>query len=128
MDNYRPVSLLPVISKVFEKIVFRQVYEYFTKNKLLYKSQYGFRNNHSTELASLELIDRFSYYMDNGQIPISIFLDLSKAFDTLNHSILLQKLKHYGIENTPLKWFQSYLTDRVQYVKHDGIKSTVMRY
>ena len=116
LDNYRPISLLPVISKVFEKIVFDQLYQYFTDNDLIFTSQYGFRKLHSTELASIELIDRIAQYMDSGKLPLSIFLDLSKAFDTLDHSILLDKLKFCGISNTPLKWFQSYLRSRQQFV------------
>ena len=105
LDNYRPISLLSVISKVFGKIVFDQ---YFSDNDLIVTSQYGFRKLHSTELASIELIDRIAQYMDSGKLPLSIFVDLSKAFNTLDHSILLDKLKLYGISNNLLKWFQSY--------------------
>ena len=112
LDNYRPISLLPVISKVFEKIVYNQLFKYFTDNNLFYTSQYGFRSLRSTELASLELIDRVFQHLDTGQLPLSVFLDLSKAFDTLNHLILLNKLKFYGLSNTPLKWFESYLYGR----------------
>ena len=120
LDNYRPISLLPCMSKVFEKIAFKQLYDYFTSNNLLYSSQYGFRSLYSTELASAEMIDRIHKHLDSGKIPISIFLDLSKAFDTLDHNILLQKLKHYGIAGNSLLWFKSYLTERVQYVEFDG--------
>ena len=98
LDNYRPISLLPALSKVFERVVFKQLYAYFTSKKLLYKSQYGFREDHSTELATLEFIDKISQDLDNGKIPIALFLDLSKAFDTLNHEILLTKLDYYGIK------------------------------
>ena len=126
LDNYRPISLLSTLSKIFEKVVFQQVYSYFTNNKLFYENQYGFRKHHSTELAAIELIDRISGYMDTGKIPISIFLDLSKAFDTLDSSILLDKLKYYGFGNTPLKWFHSYLKDRSQYVVFNGIYSDVI--
>ena len=90
-DNYRPISLLSSISKTFEKVVFNQVYEYFTNNDLLYNSQYGFRKLHSTEYASLEMADRISQYLDVGKLPITVYLDLSKAFDTINHEILLKK-------------------------------------
>ena len=102
------------------KFVFNQLYQYFTDNDLIFTSQYGFRKLHSTEFASIELVDRISQYMDSGKLPLSIFLDLSKAFDTLDHSILLSKLRFYGVSNTPLKWFQSYLQNRQQFVEFDG--------
>ena len=99
LDNYRPISLLPSISKVFERIVYNQLYSYLTTNGILFKSQYGFRKLHSTETAAIELTDTLLQNLDNGDIPITIFLDLSKAFDTLDHAILLKKpgsLRHQG--------------------------------
>ena len=111
-NNYRPISLLPVISKVIEKIICNQLSSYFENNKLFYDSQYGFRPNHSTEQATLELTDRIISAMDNNDVPIGIFLDLSKAFDTIDHNILLHKLEHYGIEGIPLQLFKNYLTNR----------------
>ena len=125
MDNYRPVSLLTSISKVFEKVAHIQLSEYFVKNKLFFSSQYGFREDHSTELATLELVDHLNSEMDKKKYPFAIFMDLSKAFDTLDHSILLNKLNHYGIRNTELSWFQSYLTDRKQYVELNQVKSSL---
>ena len=123
MDNYRPVSILPAISKVFEKVAHIQLYNYFKKNKLFYKGQYGFRDEHSTELAALELVDRLHSDMDNKEIPIAIYMDLSKAFDTLDHTILLHKLKHYGVHGSALSWFHSYLNNRYQYVEIQQHKS-----
>ena len=125
MDNYRPVSLLTSISKVFEKIVHIQVTNYFLENDLFFKSQYGFRAEHSTELAGLELVDRIHSELDKKKYPFAVFMDLSKAFDTLNHSILLKKLEYYGIKGSELSWFQSYLTDRQQYVEMDQKKSSL---
>ena len=119
MDNYRPISLLPAISKVFEKVVYNQLYTYFTSNNLLYKGQYGFREDHSTEMANIELVDRIITALDDKKLPISIFMDLSKAFDTLNHEILLCKLQYYGISGVALDWFNNYLTNRTQYVALD---------
>ena len=102
ISNYRPISLLPSISKILEK-VFKQFSTYLNEHKLLYDSQYGFRDGPSTELALIELIDRITQDLDKGKIPISIFLDLSKAFDTLEHVNLLHKLNYYGIKSVELK-------------------------
>ena len=93
MDNYRPISLLTSRSKVFEKVVFTQLYYYFQKNSLFYPNQYGFLKLYSTEFAALELPDRILKDIDEKNISLAIFMDLSKAFDTLNHQILLQKIK-----------------------------------
>ena len=84
-------------------------------SKLLKNSQYGFRENHSTEYAAMEFVDNTSKIMDDGMIPFSVFIDLSKAFDTLDHNILMKKLHYYGIQDTCLNWFRSYLTNRTQY-------------
>ena len=100
-----------------------QLKQYLEEHNLLYKSQYGFRENHSTEYAALELIDHISNNLDNGKVPFSIFLDLSKAFDTLDHTILTQKLKHYGIKGCALKLLQNYLSNRKQYVELNNVKS-----
>ena len=116
-DNYRPISLLPVISKIFEKVAFKQVYDYFNVNDLLYKSQYGFRKKHSTELAGLEFYDKIINNLENDKLPLAVFLDLSKAFDTIDHEILLKKLRYYGISGNSLLWFKSYLSNRKQYVQ-----------
>ena len=122
-SNYRPISTLPTISKVFERVIFEQLYNYLNSLNLFYHGQYGFRENHSTELAALELIDRVIHYLDKGETPISVFLDLSKAFDTLDHSILLSKLEYYGIRDNALELFKSYLSNRKQYVVLDTIQS-----
>ena len=123
MDNYRPVSLLTSISKIFEKVAHNQLTTYFKANKLFYKGQYGFRDEHSTELASLELIDRVMNAFENKHTPVAIYMDLSKAFDTLDHKILLQKLDYYGIKGIELNWFKSYLAERKQYVEINNTKS-----
>ena len=123
--NHRPISLLSSISKVLERVAFIQLYDYFTSNGLLYESQYGFRKLHSTEVAALEFTGRISHEMDAKKIPFSIFLDLSKAFDTLDHNVLLSKLEYYGIRDTELNWFKSYLTKHTQYVDCNGIASSI---
>ena len=123
LENYRPISLLPSISKVIEKVIYCQLFDYFTDHNLFYPNQYGFRKNHNTEQATLEVVDRITHLMEKGETPISIFLDLSKAFDTLNHEVLLYKLKFYGVNNDSLKLFKNYLTNRKQYVEYDHIQS-----
>ena len=120
MEKYRPISLLSTLSKVFQRVVFEQLYENLKSKKLLYQSQYSFRKDHSSELASVELIDHICKKIDEGDTPFSIFMDLSKAFDMLDHDILINKLKHYGINGTPLSWFKSYLTNKIQYVEIEG--------
>jgi len=122
-NNYRPISLLPAISKIFEKIILKQLRNYFISHSLLFKSQYGFCKQHSTELATLELLDRVITAMDANEIPFNIFIDLSKAFDCLDHKILLQKLHYYGIRNNSLLLLQNYLSQRTQFVAQDNVKS-----
>jgi hypothetical protein len=119
-SNYRPISLLPTFSKVFEKIAHKQLLEYFDAFKLFCVNQHGFRPDHSTNTATLEFIDYLFQLLDNDKIPFSIFMDLSKAFDTLDHCILLEKLSYYGIVGSSLNWFKSYLSDRKQYVTFNG--------
>jgi len=125
-DNYRPISILPSISKVFERIMHNQIYNYFNENKLFYASQYGFRHRHSTELASLELVQKIITSMDKNELPLNIYLDLSKAFDSLNHEILLYKLSYYGFRGKSLDLMKNYLCSRKQYVDLDDTKSDLL--
>lgn len=122
-DNYRPISLLPAISKIFEHILHKQLMDYFTANKLFYTSQYGFRRGHSTEHAVIEFTDKILSNMAQNNTPLSIFIDLSKAFDTLDHTILLSKLQNYGINGTSLNLISSYLSGRQQYVHYGELDS-----
>ena len=117
LNNYRPISMLPTISKIFERVIHMQLYAYFCENNLLCEQQYGFRSKHSTELAAIKLVDYLLKQMDANQIPGAIYLDLSKAFDTLNFDILLSKLKFYGVVGTPLKLLDNYLRNRHQFVE-----------
>ena len=126
VTNYRPISRLPVLSKVVEKTIAKQLSEYFEENKLFNQNQYGFRTGHSTEHAALELVDKITFQKDNNETPINIFLDLSKAFDTIDHNILLDKLKYYGLDDTAIKLFRSYLINRYQYVQIENAKSQLL--
>jgi len=119
LGNYRPISLLPVLSKVFEKVIYKRLYTFLNTNKILYESQYGFRSKHSTVYAVSELIEDILEGHKNNEDTLAVFIDLSKAFDTLNHDILIHKMANYGIRGLALKWFQSYLSERKQYVAID---------
>ena len=123
LNNYRPISLLPVMSKVLEKIVHKRLYSFLSSNNLIYESQYGFRSEHNTINAVSELIGDIIKGYEEKFYTLVVFLDLSKAFDTLKHDTLLKKLEHYGVRGIPLQWFTSYLSDRSQYVKYNGVKS-----
>ena len=126
MKNYRPVSLLPVLSKILERIVYNRLFDFLVKNKILHTAQYGFQVDLSTELAILELQDRIADAFRKRECCVGIFMDLSKAFDTLDHRILLYKLDHYGIRGTALDWFRNYLTNRKQFVSVNEINSELL--
>ena len=125
-NNCRPISLLPAISKVIEIIIFNQLSEYLENNTLLNSSQYGFRSGHSTDYAALELIDRLITQMDRNDVPINIYLDLSKAFDTIDHFILIDKLKYYGISEASSLLLKNYLADRKQCTEINNVRSNTL--
>ena len=115
-NNYRPISTLSPFTKVFEKIIYAQLNSFCTKNSILYKYQFGFRKGHSTEQAILEITDHIKANIENKLITCGLFLDFSKAFDTVNHDILIEKLNKYGIRGIAQQWFSSYLNNRKQFV------------
>ena len=121
-SNYRPVSVLPVLSKILERLMYNRLILYINRHDLLYEYQFGFQKGKSTHMALITLIE-ISEALDQGELVIGIFLDFSKAFDTVDHGILLKKLELYGVKDTALKWFDSYLTNRLQYVTYNNIKS-----
>jgi hypothetical protein len=115
--NYRPVSLIPSISKIIEKIVYKRMFNFMIKYSLLHNLQFGFRSNHSTSHAVLKLVDSVTKYLDNSEFVVGVLLDISKAFDSLNHKILLEKLHNYGFRGRILNWLKSYLNNRYQYIE-----------
>ena len=123
-SNYRPISLLSQYNKIFEKIINKRLYNYLEKFKILTQHQYGFRKNNSTSLAIYDLIENLLKSKDNGNIACALFLDLSKAFDTVDRNILIKKLDHYGIRGPPLELLKSYLTNRKQFTMVNGKKSS----
>ena len=115
--NYRPISILSAISKIFEKIVFDQLNQYLITNQILTPNQSGFRKGYSTCSSLLRTTNEWLVNMDKGLINGVVFLDLKKAFDTVDHDIMMKKLEFYGIKNTALRWFTSYLSHRTQVCK-----------
>ena len=112
--NYRPISILPLIGKCIEYFVNQHLTQYIKENNLLNDRQFGFRKDNSTTYLMLDLFDNIYSSKEKGKRPAVLFLDIKKAFDTVNHDILLTKLRHYGISGTVYKWFQSYLSNRYQ--------------
>ena len=112
ITNYRPISLLPTLSKIFERVIFIQLYTYFDDNNFLSEQQYGFQANHSAELTAIKLVDYIQDSIDRKCTPVNMYIDLSKAFDTLN-------FEYYGIRDIALILFKSYISNRKQYVKYN---------
>jgi hypothetical protein len=123
--NYRPISILPSFSKFFEKAVSIRLMAFLESNDILIRNQYGFRKNHSSYMAIVDMYDKISKAIDEGEYAVGVFVDLSKAFDTLDHNILLAKLEYYGIRGICQEWFKNYLHNRSQYVYLNGASSTM---
>ena len=124
-ENYRPISVLPVVSRLSEKLVYNQLYQYLNLNDLLASNQSGFRTLHSTATALLKITDDWYCGLDVGKYVGVIFVDLKKAFDTVDHEILVQKLAHCGIQSSELKWSKSYLSNRSQFTRVNDVDSKV---
>ena len=126
-ENYRPISLLSCLDKIFEKLIHKRLMEFINKYKIIILEQYGFLKDHSTMCALIDVIDNVRNYIDKGEYALGIFLDLKKAFDTVNHTILLSKLEYYGFRGHVNKFLASYLTNRNQYTVINGSKSETMK-
>ena len=124
-NNYRPISLLSCFNIIFEKLLCKRLVKFLEVNRILFEYQYGFRKLYSTTLALIEFTDNIIKFLDEGQYCMSIFVDLTKAFDTVDHEILLDKLDRYGIGGHANRFFRSYLSDRHQYTVINGVKSTL---
>ena len=121
--NYRPVANLSPISKILERWIHEQLYKYFEDNELLHRNHHGFRKSRSTLTALLQLYERWVKSSENGELTGIILVDLSAAFDLVDPAILCQKLKIYGLDESSIKWFQNYLSEREQFVSVHGTES-----
>ena len=122
---YRPISVLPVISKLFEKLVFNQLYLYMKDNGLFTSDQSGFLRLHSTLTCLLKMSDDWYNGLDLGKLVGLVFIDLKKAFDTVDHDILCKKLELYGVQQRELSWFKSYVSNRKQFCRVNGVDSDI---
>ena len=124
-NNYRPVSPVCTLSKVFEKVMYSRQLNFLDYHKILIGNQFGFRKLHSSYMALMLKMDQVTKALDNGEKVMGIFLDFLNVFDTVNHVILLDKLHHYGVRGNALDWFRSYLSNRKQYVLYNGVSSSM---
>ena len=123
--NYRPISMLPFLSKMFEKLMYARLDSYLKSDNILCANQFGFRKNSNTSDAIIEFLDYVYSSLDNKHSTIAVYLYFSKALDTVNHEILMSKLQHNGIRGAMLSWFMSYLSNRIQYVSIKNLSSTM---
>ena len=125
--NYRPISLLSNINKIFEKLVYKRVYSFLVRFNCIYELQFGFQEKHSTNHALISLTESIRDAMDKGLFACGVFIDLQKAFDTVDHTILLKKLEYYGIKGIANDWFKSYLSGRTQFTSVNGYNSELRK-
>jgi Reverse transcriptase (RNA-dependent DNA polymerase) len=123
LSNYRPISIIPIIDKILETHINNQLISHLEENQLLFSHQYGFRKKSSTNNAIFDMITLIQSKLDKGLLSSIIYIDIKKAFDTVDRQLLLIKLKEIGLDEDALNWFQSYLNDRKQYMQHDDINS-----
>ena len=123
-ENYRPISLLPNISKIFELVMYNRLDNFLNSAEIIYKFQFGFRKQYSTNHALLSIVEQIRNALDKKMFTCGVFIDLEKAFDTVNHDIILSKLYHYDVRGVANKWFSSYLSNRYQKVSLNGVSSS----
>ena len=121
--NYRPVSIVPVLSKMLEKIMYKRFLAFLDRHKILSDTRFGFSKDQSTSYALIKLYGKVSCAIDNREITVGVFIDLSKGFDTVDHNLLLEKVDQYGIRGLALNWFRSYLSNRQQYLEFNSFWS-----
>ena len=126
IKNYRPISTLPIFGKIFEKIIYTRLYSFLTSQHIIHDKQFGFRQTHSTSHALHYSIEHVKDALRSREHVLGIFIDLSKAFDTIDHKILQKKLEHYGVRGNTLSLLNSYMTNRKQSVKVLGETSDVL--
>ena len=122
-SNYRPVSVLPVLSQIFERVIKVRLVEFLERHAVIIPGQYGFRSGHSTDMAILDMVEKVRGAWGDRKVALGVFVDLKKAFDTVDHDILLSKLEHYGVRGAAYKLMESYLKGRSQYVCYGGFES-----
>ena len=111
-SNYRPISLLPLFSRVFERIIYNKLYTFLTANNIIYPLQFGFQKDRAIDHVLIGMIEMIRLTLDNKRFGCGVFIDLQKAFDAVNHNILIAKLEHHGVRGNVLQWLKSYLYDR----------------
>ena len=127
-NNYRLISLLSFFNRILERLVYKCLIKYINKHNILFNKQFGFRYSHSTDHAILCIVDKIQSAIESGQFSCGIYLDLSKAFDTVNNSSLLEKLEHYGIHGIAKDWFSSYLKNRHQFFSIENTCSDYLEF
>ena len=123
-QNYRPISVLPYFSKIYERVIYNHLMQYINSNDILYDKHFGFRKGHSTSHAIVTLVEKVSKALDTGKIVVGVYLDIRKAFDCVRHSTLLDKLHKIGIRGNLFCLIKSYLMSRTQYVHYNGCNSS----
>ena len=123
LTNYWPISVLSGFSKILERIMYNRVYNYLNDNNFFFRKQFGFRKGHSTDHALIKLTDSMYDHFNQNKYTLGVSRDISKAFDTVDHTILIDKINSYGIKNNSFKWFSSYLSNRTQFIQAGAIKT-----